>query len=178
MSMFTDAISKLAPTIAAAMGGPLAGVATNFVLGKLGIEVDKSKSPEEQMQEVMGDNKNLVELKRLDLEFKKFLAEKQIKVQELENADRASAREREKIVKDRTPSTLAYIVTGGYFLIIGALLVFPEISKDLNKELTFLIIGSLIARFSTILDYYFGASKGQNDSNVMKFIKQGVGKWK
>ncbi len=73
-----DLIRSVAPTIATALGGPLAGAAVGFLSNKLGL----SENTVEAVQNAVAGMKpeDLVKMKQLDLDFQKFMAENNIKL--------------------------------------------------------------------------------------------------
>jgi hypothetical protein len=73
-------------------------------------------------------------------------------------ADRDSARKREMEVKDNTNRILAYIITFGFFALIFLLATkYVDITGE-DKELLYILIGALAAKFSDVFAYYFGSS--------------------
>lgn len=75
MSGFTDVLKAIAPTVATALGGPLAGAAMSFLSSKLGVD----PALVEQTIAGMGPG-DLVKLKELDYEFKEHMAELGIRI--------------------------------------------------------------------------------------------------
>ena len=71
-------IKAVAPTIATALGGPLAGAAVSFLAGKFGTE-----STQEAVQKAVEGftAADTVKLKQLDLEFQEHMADLGIKIQ-------------------------------------------------------------------------------------------------
>lgn len=70
MSAFTDVVRSVAPAIATALGGPLAGAAVSFLAQKLGID----PAIVEQTVAGMGPA-DLVKLKELDYQFQTQMAQ-------------------------------------------------------------------------------------------------------
>lgn len=102
---------------------------------------------------------------QLDHEKQRIANELQMKVMsevsrvvELENADRASAREREMAVKDKTPMIMAAVVTAGFFSIVWYMLV--ETIPVENQRILDMMLGSLMTAWTGIIAYYFGSSRG------------------
>jgi hypothetical protein len=74
-----EIIKSIAPTIATALGGPIAGAAVAFLADKLGVS-DKTKDGIERT--LMGMKaEDMIKLKELDYEFQKFMADNNIKLQ-------------------------------------------------------------------------------------------------
>ena len=72
---FADLIKTVAPALATALGGPLAGAAVGFIASKLGVD------PAVVEQTVAGMTPaDLVKMKEMDLDFQKFMAENSIKL--------------------------------------------------------------------------------------------------
>lgn len=75
MSGIADILRAVAPAIATALGGPLAGAAVSFLSSKLGVD------PAVVEQTVAGMTPaDLVKMKELDLDFQKFMADNGIKL--------------------------------------------------------------------------------------------------
>ena len=76
MSGITDILRSVAPTIATALGGPLAGAAVSFLASKFGVD------PALVEQTVAGMTpSDLVKMKELDLDFQKHMADNGIAIQ-------------------------------------------------------------------------------------------------
>jgi Protein of unknown function (DUF3154). len=71
-------VKSILPTIATALGGPLAGAAVTFLADKLGI----SEPTQEKIQQTLSGMSaaDLVKMKELDYEFQKYMAEIGIKL--------------------------------------------------------------------------------------------------
>jgi hypothetical protein len=69
----------------------------------------------------------------------------------------------------KTKDLLMYVLGGlivvGFFGLLG-LLIFNPAPID-NKDLLNITIGSLIAAFATVVNYFYGSSKGSADKNEM-----------
>jgi hypothetical protein len=107
-------LKAVAPTIATAVGGPLAGAATSILVKELG--GGDAKVADSTIS--AADPQTLVQLQKIDTDFKAKMAELGVQEDQLAYADTASARQREESVRDWTPSVLAYSVTIGFFGIL------------------------------------------------------------
>lgn len=73
----------------------------------------------------------------------------------------------------KTPAILAAGIAIGFFGAFGALLVVP-LPGD-SKEALFLMIGALIAAFSTVVGFYYGSSSSAKtkDDTINSLTKNG-----
>ena len=96
------------------------------------------------------------------LQFDSRMAELQtqaeLKLAELETQDRNSARLREATIKDLTPSILAYSITAGFFGVLFYMLNYEV--PQAEREVLFVMLGSLGTAWTGIIAYYFGSSAG------------------
>ena len=101
--------------------------------------------------------------KQLDLEKERITNDLQMKVMgevsrvlELENADRASARARETVVKDLTPALIAGAIIAGFFSIVWYMLLYTVPVE--SQRILDMMLGALMTSFTGIIAYYFGSS--------------------
>jgi hypothetical protein len=151
-------LATVAPTVATALGGPLAGMAVTIAAQALGIKPD-----EEALAEAVssGNPDVLLKLKEVDANLKIKLKELDIELNKVNAEDRASARNREVIVRDASPKILAYITTIGFFSVIGYILINGLGLVDPNMiGLLGILIGNVSSKVEQIFNYYFGSSAG------------------
>lgn len=145
-------IASVAPALATALGGPLAGAATVAIGKALGVTT--SEVPE-AIKAVTTDD--LLKIKAAEDLFTKDMAKLGIDILNIEAKDRDSARQREGTVKDNTPRVLAYMVTGG-FCVTCALILAGAVQVD--SVLTGTVLGYATANSQQVLSYYFGSTSG------------------
>lgn len=150
-------VGTVAPTIATALGGPLAGVATKTLASKL---LGRPEATEEEVEAAVvgADPQTLLRLKEVETEFKKHMTDAGIKLEEIEAGDRANARAREIALKDHTPAYLAYAITVGFFGTLGYMLV--EGKPATGGDALLVMLGSLGTAWAGVIAYYFGSSAG------------------
>ncbi len=156
-------VGTIAPTIATALGGPLAGAGvaalSNVLLGKKdGTEKEISLAIQGASPEI------LAQIKKADQDFAIRMKELDIDIEKLVYDDRKSAREREATVKDSTPRNLAYIIVSAFVLILAAV-IFGKAQVD--SVLAGTLIGYASAKCEQVLAYYFGSSKGSNEKTKL-----------
>jgi hypothetical protein len=156
-------IGKLAPMIASAVGGPLAGSAVTTMEAAFGLKPEGAlDARQDQIAKTLAlaSPEMLLALKTADRDFQVKMTELGFADAEalakLESDDRMNARGREIALRDFTPRALAIGVTAGFFglLLFMCLRQVPAASKDILN----IMIGSLGAAWVTIVSYYFGSS--------------------
>ncbi len=171
-------ISKLAPMVGTALGGPFGAIAGSLVSNALGV---KDASPESIKAAITngtltGDQ--IVQLKQAEEQFSLQMAQFNIKsvqdLQALEYQDRANAREREEKTGDSwTPRILAGVVTVGFFAVILYLLKWGLSAQAASAhDIILMLIGALGSAFAqNVMGYYFGGSSDAN-SHIQAFTKK------
>lgn len=156
-------LKTLAPTVATALGGPLAGLAVDAVGKAFGWE-DSTKEKVEALLAGPLTGEQIAAIKVAELELVKHERELGFKFEELIHKDRDSARQREMAVKDNTNRVLAYTVVGSFIAVVGAtLLGYARIESALAGTL----VGYLSAKAEQVLAYYFGSTKGSADKTAL-----------
>jgi hypothetical protein len=157
-------VGTVAPTIATALGGPLAGMATSAISKAL---LGKSDGTEAEIADTLSKSTDpdiLQKVKQADQEFAAKMKQLDIDVYKIDAEDRASARAREMALKDWVPKTLALLYTVGYFIILIIVFIFPI--KE-NQQLINTLFGIISAAQMAIITYYFGSSAGSARKSEM-----------
>lgn len=160
-----DIVGTVAPTLATALGGPLAGVAVRAISSKLLGREDATE--DEVAAAVAGASpETLLQLKTADYEFSKAMKELDLKVEQLHAADRDSARQREIKTGDSvTPRVIASLVIAGWFMIQWYLL--EHVIQQEMREIIMRTLGTLDMALGMVLGYYFGSSAGSKEKNAI-----------
>lgn len=153
-------VGTVAPTIATALGGPLAGVAVKTIATQL-IGNPEATEAEVEAAIASADPQTLLRLKEIDLEFQKAMSNAGIELERIAADDRNSARQREIAVKDHTPALLAYAITVGFFGTLAYLLVYGK--PEMGGDALLVMLGSLGTAWAGVIAYYFGSSAGSKD---------------
>lgn len=163
MADWKQIIGAVAPALATALGGPLAGLATKALADKLLGNPDASE--EEVAAAVQGLRpEDLVRIKEIDANFKASLVAAGIKLEEIAAADRDSARQREVKTGDSwTPRGLALLVVGGWMTVQWFLL--NHVIDDSMRELIARVLGTLDGALMLVLSYFFGSSSSSQQKN-------------
>ena len=140
--------------------------AKEYIEDKTGIKMDGSELTDEQVAELKKfEMTNKLELEKLALANKQEDNRHAEKKTEIITADKSNARNREIEVvqttgkKDNTVTILAGVIVIGFFAGLISL-VFVHLDKGSGTyELLYMMFGALIAKFGTVIDYFFGASE-------------------
>jgi hypothetical protein len=155
-------LEQVAPTIATALGGPLAGLAIAAISKALSI-------PEEQVQETLDNVKltsdQIAQVKLAEVELKKQAQELGLNFEQLAVADRKSARDMQSTTRSWIPGALAVGVTVGFFGILYALMA-GKVEK--SPELM-IMLGSLGTAWTGIIGFYFGSSASSQNKDVLLY---------
>lgn len=158
MDAILNLVRTVAPTIASAVGGPLAGMATRAISEAL---LGKPDGSEQELAEAAAKAtpEQLLALKQAENEFAVKMRELDIDLERLANEDRNSARNREIQTKDWTPRILAGLITVGYF---GALFYMLRngLPQHGGSEAMLVMLGTLGTAWGGVVAYYFGSSAG------------------
>lgn len=155
MNDLISMVSKFAPAIGTALGGPLGGMAVSALASRFNVADDVAAVT----KAIMADPEAEAKIKQLEHDkFKAILADKNsAREREMAIASSANAPLLNKIV---TPA-LALGVTGLSFVLF-AVLIFVEVKPE-AKDILIYILGVLSAAVTQILSYYFGSSVGSKD---------------
>lgn len=152
-------ISAIAPTIATALGGPLAGLAVDAIGKALGLETPTVEAVKTAFSQGNLTADQIVQLKSAEQALKVKMRELDIDEAQLVISDRDSARKREMSVQDKTNRNLAYIVVGAFLALVGStILGYAKVDSVLAGTL----VGYLSAKCEQVLAYYFGSSKSSD----------------
>lgn len=165
-------VGKLAPTIAAGLGGPLAGSAVAALTAAFGLNPDASTKEQQEAltAAISGATPDqLLAIKKADQDYalamQKAGFDNAAKLEELATTDRNSARKREVEVKDNTPKILAYAITVGFFSVLSSLM-FMEMPVG-TKEVLYIMLGTLGTAWGSVIAYFFGSTAGSSDKNKL-----------
>jgi len=148
-----DWLKTIAPTIATALGGPLAGLAIEAVSKAIGID---PKDVQSTISEGKLSSDQIMLLKQAEVAMAARAQEMGLDFAKLNVEDRKSAREMQAETRSYIPAVLAVSVTIGFFgILIGMM---TETFKA--SDALMLMLGSLGTAWTGIIAFYFGSSAG------------------
>ena len=162
MDQLLNLVRTVAPSIATAVGGPLAGMATRAISEAL---LGKPDGTEDELIDAAAkaSPEQLLALKKAEQDFAVRMRELEIDLQRIDAADRSSAREREVKTGDWTPKALAGAVTLGFFGVLGYMIAYGLPTQ--GGEALLVMLGTLGTAWGGIVSYYFGSSAGSKEKS-------------
>lgn len=157
-------LATVAPAIATALGGPLAGVAVQMAGKAIGLG-DGATEGDVEAAVLSGNPEVLVRLREVNTQFEKDMRALDIDLERIHAGDRSSAREMAK-VNMQPQIWLSIVFIAGYFGAMFALHGVLFQSAPLNEQVA-IMFGSLIGIFtrelSGIMVFWFGSSSGSKE---------------
>jgi len=158
-------LKSVAPTIATALGGPLAGLAVEAVSKAIGIDpkdvqktIESGKLTADQIGQIkLAEIEMAARAQELGLDFEKLSVE-----------DRKSARDMQSATKSFIPSVLALSITVGFFGILVGLMT----EQFKTSDALMMMLGSLGTAWTGIIAFYFGSSAGSQAKDQLLRSKQ------
>jgi hypothetical protein len=158
-----DWLTQIAPGIATALGGPLAGLAVTAISKALNIDEKDVQSTIEQGK-LSADQ--LSSLKQAELELQAKAQELGLNFEKLATDDRKSAREMQVSTKSFVPALLSILVVCAWALIQYFLLT--HVIPQEMRELVARVLGTLDGALMLVLSFYFGGSSdSQNKDDLL-----------
>jgi hypothetical protein len=154
---------QIAPTIASALGGPLAGLAVTVLSKALNV------APHE-VNDIIQSNKlnadQIAQVKVAEIELQRQAQELGLDFEKLAVADSVSARNMQIETKSHIPAMLASITTIGFFGIL--ILLFFNKVDPINNALM-IMLGSLGTAWTGVISFYFGSSAGSQAKDKLLY---------
>lgn len=150
-------VSGVAPALATALGGPLAGAATS-VLAKAVLGNENGTEAEIEAALAVAKPETLAAIRKADQDFAARMKELEIDVEKVHAGDRDSARKREMATGDWTPAIMALGVTLGFFGVL--LFMLNNEIPTVGRDALLVMLGSLGTAWTQIVSYYYGSSAG------------------
>jgi len=160
-----EILAKLAPTAAALIGGPLGGLAVEAVGKALGL----SNATQDSIKEVLTSGsmtpEQIAAIKQAEIDLKVKMKELDIKLEEVQAADRASARKLLTESGSWVPAALSVVTVGGFFmLLLGAATGHFELT---GSDVMMLLLGVLARETASVYQFWLGSSSGSRQKTEM-----------
>lgn len=168
--MLKTFVGTVAPTLANAAGGPLAGMAVSAIAGALGC-----KPTQQALTVAMASATpdQLLALKQADQTFAETMKKLEVDEDKLFFDDTASARAMQVATKDPTAGRLAWTIVGGFLFISLAQIAGVVFASDAVAKVPpqgWLLIGNvsgfLANEAKQAATFYFGSTAGSQAKDV------------
>ena len=166
LKTFGPLIGSVAPTLATALGGPLAGLATKALSDALLGHPDGNDNDIAAALSTATPDQ-LAAVKKIDADFKVQMKTLDIDLQRIAVDDRKSARDMQTTTRDWIPRVLAIGVTLGFFGILVYMLIYGL--PTTGSEALLLLLGALQTAWMGIMAFYFGASSSDTTKDSMLY---------
>ena len=157
-----DWLKSIAPTIATAMGGPLAGMAVEAISKAIGVDPS-------EVQNTINSGKmtadQIASLQQAELTLKARAQEMGLDFEKLAVADRASARQMQISTNSFVPPTLSIMIVVAWSAVQYFLLT--HVIDPSMRELIARVLGTLDGALMLVLSFYFGSSSGSQAKDTM-----------
>jgi len=157
-----DWLKSIAPTIATALGGPLAGMAVEAVSKAIGVDPS-------EVQNTINSGKmtadQIASLQTAEIALKARAQEMGLDFEKLAVADRASARQMQISTNSFVPPTLSIMIVVAWSAVQYFLLT--HIIDPSMRELIARVLGTLDGALMLVLSFYFGSSSGSQAKDAM-----------
>jgi len=164
-----DLVGGVAPAIATALGGPVAGMAVREISSALlGTPDATEKQIEEALRNASPDD--LYKLKKADQEFALKMEELGVDLEKIAAQDRDSARNMQKETKSYAVPIIAGLTVAGFFGVVSWVLTG---AVALDSTILGFVLGQVSAKAEQVYNYYFGSSAGSKEKT--KALKESKG---
>ncbi len=151
-------IERIAPTIASAVGTPVAGMAVSAIESALGITGGDGSTDKIEQAIVNGQltGEQIASLKKADQDFQAKMKALDVDLERMQLQDVEGARQMQVAKPSPVPAVLSIIITLGFLGILSAMLA----GVDVTENQAFLIlIGSLGAGYTQVLNFWLGSTR-------------------
>lgn len=155
LGIFGKLIENVAPTIATALGGPVAGMAVKALSAALlGHENGSQEDINAALENATPDQ--IASIRKVDADFKVQLKKLDIDLAKIAADDRASARDMAMGTHSFTPSIMSYVIVVCWAII--QYFLFTHIIDASMRELIARVLGTLDGALMLVLSFWFGSS--------------------
>jgi hypothetical protein len=157
-----NTLNSIAPTIATALGGPLAGAATKFIGDKL---LGNENASEQDISDAVlsASSADLAKLKQMDLEFKAEMKKLDVDVFEIEAKDKQDARKNHK--RSNMPAILSIGLT--VIVCVIVFLLFWLEPPEGAREVLYMLLGMVLKEWGGSMQYWFGTTRSSSDKTEL-----------
>lgn len=170
-----NVIKSLAPTLGAAIGGPVGLGAATILQGLLGTKDSQETTLAAAVANATPEQ--FLAIKNADQAFKLKMEElgfkKTIDIERIGMEDRSSARNLNGLTRDKTPAIGFYVISLGFFGMLAYMMKCPI--PEANKAVIFTMIGSLGTAWLAAVYFFYGKNSEDLAKDRMLYNSSPVG---
>lgn len=157
-----ETLAAVAPTVATALGGPLAGVAVKMAASALGVEPDE-KAIEKAV--LSGDPEAMLNLKKAENDFTLKMEELGIERERITAGNTDSARKMQMKTDSAVPAILSVVTVVGFFgLLLGAAFGILTLT---GSDIMMLLLGVLARETASVYNFWLGSSQSSKEKTAL-----------
>jgi len=155
LGVFGKLIETVAPTIATALGGPVAGMAVKALSTAL---LGHDSGSEDDIRDALATATpdQIAAIRKVDADFKVQMKSLDIDLVKIAANDRASARDMAVGTHSFTPSIMSYVIVCCWAVI--QYFLFTHVIEASMRELIARVLGTLDGALMLVLSFWFGSS--------------------
>lgn len=158
MNDWKELLRTIAPGLATAFGGPLAGAAVKVLGDKL---LGSPNASEDEIAAALSSGSlngdQLRAIKEAELSFQVEMAKIDQAMEASFIEDKKSAREMQSATHSPVPAILSYFVTVGYFGVLAGMMTKWLVVAD--SQVALMMLGSLTTAWGSVLAFWFGSTR-------------------
>lgn len=154
-------VEPAAPLLASVLGTPLAGVAVSLLSSLFGSD---PKNVGQLVTHVQNDPEATIKIKTLEYQHAEMLAKIASSDFAIQTHDVQDARAHGGEYRDFLRH-MGYVVTFGFFIAL-ILVYLPFAPQQSERELLSMLVGMLVSKWQTIIDFFYGSSQKHGGTKV------------
>lgn len=154
-----ETLTKVAPVVASALCGPLAGVAVTALGELFGITEPTQSKIQAVIENGQLTGEQISAIRQLEIKLKAEESERGFRYAELETKNVADARAMKVSTGSVFPEILSTFITLGFFGVLGWML---HDKTALESQPLLIMLGTLGAAFVAVINYWLGNNKGSD----------------
>lgn len=163
-----DILKTVAPTVASALLGPMGGIAVTAIGNAIGIDSPTQDKIAKAFTAGQLTPEAMEKIKLLELDYQNQEKERGFKYAELAFKDVDSARQMQIATPSIVPAVLTYLLTLGFFGVLGAMFIWPEVKES---SPLMIMLGSLGTAWTGACGFWFGTTHSSGQKNAMLAAK-------
>jgi len=155
-------LATVAPAIATALGGPLAGVAVSMAGKALGLGEGATESDVEAAV-LSGNPDVLVRLREVNTQFERDMKALDIDLERIHAGDRLSARDLAKTKGTFVQTALTVLFCSVFAVLMGQIFTGQEVVHSSMRDIANFLLGTLTGILMQQMNFWFGSSSGSKE---------------